>query len=121
MVQIIVEEFPFVQETQQRLPHSINVVPNVTPMEDVEFLEAILRQYTDPSMLLMKYMEARPDEGCRILRGNIVSSYSSINVVNRRYGGPDEGCRRAFIRYVSGLYPRVHDVVVCAKVIGIKS
>ena len=50
--------FPFIHVTQQPLPHSKHVVPNVTAMEDAEFLETMLRRYMDPSMLLMKGTEA---------------------------------------------------------------
>jgi len=35
-----------------------HVLPNDTAAEDVEFLEAMLRHHTEPSMLLMKGMEA---------------------------------------------------------------
>jgi len=34
------------------------VLPNDTAVEDAEFLEAMLRHYTEPSMLSMKEMEA---------------------------------------------------------------
>jgi len=35
-----------------------HVLPNDMAAEDVEFLEAMLRRHTEPSMLLMKGMEA---------------------------------------------------------------
>jgi len=35
-----------------------HVLPNDTAVEDAEFLEAMLHRHTEPSMLLMKGMEA---------------------------------------------------------------
>jgi hypothetical protein len=55
---MIANIFLFVHKTQQPVPHSEYVVPNVMAVEDVEFLEAMSRRHTDPNMLLMKGMEA---------------------------------------------------------------
>jgi hypothetical protein len=72
------DRFQFIHETQQPLPRSEHVVPNVTDHgytggnehdrthvlpnimdeEDAELLEAILCRHTDPSMFFMKDMES---------------------------------------------------------------
>jgi hypothetical protein len=85
------DRFQFIHETQQPLPQSENVVPNVTDHgyargnerdrtyvlpnvmdeEDVELLKEILCRHTDPSMFF-----------------------------HERYGVPEEGSKRAFVRRV---------------------
>jgi hypothetical protein len=57
----------------------------------------------------------------RVVRGNVASSYGSIDVLQERYGVPEEGNRRAFVQWVLGLYQRVHDTLVFVKVVDVKS
>jgi hypothetical protein len=72
------DRFYFIHKTQQPLPQSEHVVPNVTDHdyagwnehdrthvlpndmdeEDVELLEAILHRHIDPSMFFMRGMES---------------------------------------------------------------
>jgi len=52
-----------------------------------------------------------------ILRGNVASSYWTINVISERDGGLEEGSWRASVWWVQGLYQKVYDAEICTKIV----
>jgi hypothetical protein len=88
----IKDRFQVVHETQQPLTQSEHVVLNVT---DQGYAGG---NKHDRTHVLPNVMNEEDAE--YVVRGNIVSSYKSIDVLHERFGVPDEGSRRAFVRRV---------------------
>ena len=115
---MIANIFSFIHETQQPLRHSKHVVPNVTVVEDVEFLEAILRRHTNPDMLLMKGMEALikaaeeplydDSKGCT-KEFTTVRSMLKLLVLKAIYGLSDVGFD-AFLSNITDMLPKENKV-----------
>jgi len=97
---MIANRFSFIHKTQQPLLYSKHVVPNVTAVENAEFLEAMLCHHTDPNMLLMKGMEALTkaaeeplydeSKGCT-KEFTTLRSVLKLFVLKARYGLSDVG------------------------------
>jgi len=115
---MITNRFLFVHETQQPLPHSEHVVPNITIIEDVEFLEAMLRRHMDPSMLLIKDMEAlmkatkeplyNEFKGCT-KKFILLRSVLKLLVLKARYGMSDAHFN-AFLSIIADILPKENKV-----------
>jgi hypothetical protein len=130
--------FQFVHETQQPLPQSEHVVPNVTEhgfargnegirtyvvpnvtdAEDAEFLEEILRRHIDPSMFFMRGMEAlmkaakEPlyDESKSCTKDfTTLRSVLKLLVLKARYGLSDAGFD-AFLSIITEMLPKENKV-----------
>jgi hypothetical protein len=84
------DRFQVVHKIQQPLTQSEHVVLNVTDQGYARGNEC------DRTHVLPNVMNEEDAE--YVVRGNIVLSYKSIDVLYERYGVPDEGSRRAFVR-----------------------
>jgi hypothetical protein len=83
------ERFQFVHGTHQPLPQSEHVVPNVIDHGYCGGSEH------DRNHVLPNVMD---EEDAELLEAMLASSYRSIDVLQERYGVPEEGNRRAFVR-----------------------
>jgi hypothetical protein len=132
------DRFQFIHETQQPLPQSKHVVPNVTDHgyiggnerdrthvlpkvmdeEDAELLEAILHRHTDPSMFFMKGMESLmkaaeeplydESKGCT-KEVTTLWSVLKLLMLKARYGLFDAGFN-AFLSIIVDMLPKENKV-----------
>ena len=115
---MIANKFLFIHETQQPLPHSEHVVPNVMYVEDAEFLEGMLHRHTDPDMLLMKGMETLrkaaeeplydESKGC-IIEFMMLRSMLKLLVLKARYALSDVDFE-AFLSIIVDMLPKENKV-----------
>jgi len=95
-----------------------HVLPNDTAAEDAEFLEAMLRRHTEPSMLLMKGMEAlkkAAEEPLYDESKGCTKEYTTLRAVLKllmakaRYGLSDAGFD-AFLSIIGDMLPKENKV-----------